>query len=156
MSLYAVLDDYLPSQVKNRKWKYGYDEKYDLVVISKDGTVGEVYEINGVKIGLPKVQKGLKKGENKWKPEEYPKELSRIKTIFEWNQMSPEFKVKWVDYIQAEFEKRDDGHWFVNNGSPTYITGSHYHQSQSYRSDFLQKRLQRKTWLRRTKSPSQV
>lgn len=126
MSLYAVLDDYLPSQVKNRKWKYGYDEKYDLVVISKDGTVGEVYEINGVKIGLPKVQKGLKKGENKWKPEEYPKELSRIKTIFEWNQMSPEFKVKWVDYIQAEFEKRDDGHWFVNNGSPTYITGSHY------------------------------
>jgi len=126
MSLYAVLDDYLPSQVKNRKWKYGYDEKYDLVVISKDGTVGEVYEINGVKVGLPKVQKGLKKGENKWKPEEYPKELSRIKTIFEWNQMSPEFKVKWVDYIQAEFEKRDDGHWFVNNGSPTYITGSHY------------------------------
>jgi hypothetical protein len=126
MSLYAVLDDYLPSQVKNQKWKYGYDEKYDLVVISKDGTVGEVYEINGVKIGLPKVQKGLKKGENKWKPEEYPKELSRIKTIFEWNQMSPEFKVKWVDYIQAEFEKRDDGHWFVNNGSPTYITGSHY------------------------------
>ena len=126
MSLYAVLDDYLPSQVKNRKWKYGYDEKYDLVVISKDGTVGEVYEINGVKIGLPKVQKGLKKGDNKWKPEEYPKELSRIKTIFEWNQMSPEFKVKWVDYIQAEFEKRDDGHWFVNNGSPTYITGSHY------------------------------
>ena len=126
MSLYAVLEDYLPSQVKNRKWKYGYDEKYDLVVISKDGTVGEVYEINGVKVGLPKVQKGLKKGENKWKPEEYPKELSRIKTIFEWNQMSPEFKVKWVDYIQAEFEKRDDGHWFVNNGSPTYITGSHY------------------------------
>jgi hypothetical protein len=126
MSLYAVLEDYLPSQVKNRKWKYGYDEKYDLVVISKDGTVGEVYEINGVKIGLPKVQKGLKKGENKWKPDEYPKELSRIKTIFEWNQMSPEFKVKWVDYIQAEFEKRDDGHWFVNNGSPTYITGSHY------------------------------
>jgi hypothetical protein len=126
MSLYAVLEDYLPSQVKNRKWKYGYDEKYDLVVISKDGTVGEVYEINGVKIGLPKVQKGLKKGENKWKPEEYPKELSRIKTIFEWNQMSPEFKVKWVDYIQSEFEKRDDGHWFVNNGSPTYITGSHY------------------------------
>jgi hypothetical protein len=126
MSLYAVLEDYLPSQVKNRKWEYGYDEKYDLVVISKDGTVGEVYEINGVKIGLPKVQKGLKKGENKWKPEEYPKELSRIKTIFEWNQMSPEFKVKWVDYIQSEFEKRDDGHWFVNNGSPTYITGSHY------------------------------
>jgi len=126
MSLYAVLEDYLPSQVKNRKWKYGYDEKYDLVVISKDGTVGEVYEINGVKIGLPKVQKGLKKGENKWKPDEYPKELSRIKTIFEWNQMSPEFKVKWVDYIQSEFEKRDDGHWFVNNGSPTYITGSHY------------------------------
>jgi hypothetical protein len=126
MSLYAVLEDYLPSQVKNRKWTYGYDEKYDIIVISKDGTVGEVYEINGLKIGLPKVPKGLKKGDNRWKPSEYPKELARIKTIFEWNQMSPEFKVKWVDYIQEEFERRDDGYWFVNNGVPTYITGSHY------------------------------
>jgi hypothetical protein len=36
------------------------------------------------------------------------------------------FKSKWVDYIEAEFDKREEGHWFMNNGVPTYITGSHY------------------------------
>jgi len=33
---------------------------------------------------------------------------------------------KWVDYIESEFDRREDGHWFINNGNPTYITGSHY------------------------------
>ena len=31
---------------KAKSWKYGYNEKYDVVIISKDGTLGEVYEIN--------------------------------------------------------------------------------------------------------------
>ena len=48
----------IPNQalkVKNKAktFKYGYDEKYDVVVISKDGTVGEVININGINIGLP-------------------------------------------------------------------------------------------------------
>jgi len=31
-----------------------------------------------------------------------------------------------VDYIEAEFDKRELGFWFYNNGKPTYMTGSHY------------------------------
>jgi hypothetical protein len=128
MSLYSVLPDYIANSVKRTKsWDYGYNEKYDMVVISKDGSLGDIYEINGLKIGLPNLPKGnLPKGNNKWEPKEYPQELSRIKTIFEWNSKSNEFKVKWVDYIQQEFESREFGHWFMNNGKPTYITGSHY------------------------------
>jgi hypothetical protein len=128
MSLYSVIEDYIPRQAREkRKWVYGYDDQYDIVIISKDGTLGEVYEINGLKIGLPKLPNGnLPKGNNKWEPAEYPKELARIKSIFEWNQMSVEFKVKWVDYIENEFSRRELGHWFINNGKPTYITGSHY------------------------------
>lgn len=128
MSLYSVIENYIDGRARAaHKWEYGYDEKYDMVVISKDGTLGEVYEINGLKIGLPSLPKGnLPKGNNRWQPKEYPKELSRIKSIFEWNSMSTEFKVKWVDYIQAEFEKRENGYWFLNNGKPTYVTGSHY------------------------------
>lgn len=128
MSLYSILPDYISNSVKRSKtWEYGYNEKYDVVVISKDGTLGDIYEINGLKVGLPNLPKDkLPKGNNKWEPKEYPQELSRIKTIFEWNSKSNEFKVKWVDYIQQEFESREFGHWFVNNGSPTYITGSHY------------------------------
>jgi hypothetical protein len=36
------------------------------------------------------------------------------------------FKNNWVDYIEKEFDKREQGFWFMNNGEPTYITGSHY------------------------------
>lgn len=58
-NLYRVLDDYIPKSVltnknKNKSWEYGYDEKYDLVIISKTGDVGEVVEIQGLIIGLPK------------------------------------------------------------------------------------------------------
>jgi hypothetical protein len=31
-----------------------------------------------------------------------------------------------VDYIEQEFDYREEGVWFMNNGIPTYITGSHY------------------------------
>lgn len=128
MSLYSILPDYVPKSASStKKWEYGYNEKYDMVVISKDGTLGDVYEINGLRIGLPKAPKQpFPKHANKWEPKEYPQELAKIKSIFEWNAKSNEFKVKWVDYIQAEFENRENGHWFMNNGVPTYITGSHY------------------------------
>ena len=111
---------------KAKSWKYGYNQKYDVVIISKDGTLGEVYEINGIKIGLPKTPTDLKKGDNKWVAQHYPKELSKIRTIFDWNKRDNLFKDKWVDYIESEFDRREDGHWFINNGNPTYLTGSHY------------------------------
>jgi len=54
-SLHRVVHDYIPKHVlstknKAKTWKYGYDPKYDLVIISKDGTLGEVYEIQNLKI----------------------------------------------------------------------------------------------------------
>ena len=126
----------IPNQalkVKNKAktFKYGYDEKYDVVVISKDGTVGEVININGINIGLPLVPKEVhrrssKKAEQYWEVQEYPKQLQKIKSIFQWNEAPKDFKSRWVDYIESEFDKRDDGYWFYNNGIPTYVTGTHY------------------------------
>ena len=109
-----------------KSWEYGYDPEHDVVVISKDGTIGEVYLINSVKIALPPKPVGVEHRTNKWKPSEYPKELARIKTIFEWNERDNAFKSKWIDYIEQEFERRENGHWFYNNKKPTYITGTHY------------------------------
>ena len=40
--------------------------------------------------------------------------------------MPKEFKAKYVDYIEEEFDRRENGHWFMNNGKPSYITGAHY------------------------------
>lgn len=130
-TLYRILDDYITKNViltknRNKSWEYGYNPKYDLVVISKDGTIGEIYEINSVKIALPYKPEKVANYGNKWKAQEYPQELQKIKTIFDWNRRDNAFKSKYVDLIESEFDKREHGHWFINNGIPTYITGTHY------------------------------
>jgi hypothetical protein len=126
-SLYVIEE---PPKSK-KKWDYGYDDRYDIVVISRDGTLGSVYNIQGLRVGLPKSRGdvfSLSKSERlqKWERFDYPKQLSKIKSIFQWNEMPREFKSQWVDYIEQEFDRRENGFWFMNNGKPTYITGTHY------------------------------
>ena len=112
---------------KAKNWEYGYNEKYDIVVISKDGTLGDIYEVQGLKIGLPKTPSKFYSNKEKcWQPFEYPKALSKIKSIFQWNEMPSAFKDAWVNYIEQEFDRREEGFWFNNNNMPTYITGTHY------------------------------
>jgi hypothetical protein len=111
---------------KARRWKYGYDKENDIVVISKTGQIGDVYSIQNLKIALPPMPSKIIKGENKWVRHEHPKELNRIKTIFDWKNYPEEFKDQWEPYIDEEFKRRDEGHWFYNKGKPTYITGTHY------------------------------
>ena len=111
---------------KAKRWKYGYDKENDIVVISRSGEIGEIIEIQNLAIALPPAPKNLKKGPNKWQVEEYPKELKNIKTIFDWATYPEEFQNKWGEYIDEEFRRREEGHWFYNNGVPTYITGTHY------------------------------
>ncbi len=135
-NLYRVVENYIPKNVlsnKNgvRSWLYGYNEKYDFVNISKTGQISEVVEISGLKIGLPlrpKItpQRHKTKSLQYWEREEFPKELQKINSIFQWNEMPSSFKGRWVDYIETEFDRRDEGYWFMNEGQPTYITGSHY------------------------------
>ena len=86
--LYQVIKDYVPKSVLSKKnkaktWLYGYNEKYDMVVISKSGQIEQIININGLKL-LPFL-KSLKlfthedkKKENQyWEArEELPKDLS--------------------------------------------------------------------------------
>jgi hypothetical protein len=102
-----------------------------MVVISKTGQVGQVINISGLNIGLPIapkecIKRGTTSPDQYWERTDLPKELSRIQSIFHWNDMPSEFKNRWVDYIEREFDYRDQGCWFMNKGVPTYITGSHY------------------------------
>ena len=127
-----VLKNHIKPKVLNRmnrynKWKYGYNEEHVIIVISKDGTVGEVYEIQNLKIALPKKpEKPHGFVSNKWEYTEYPKELKKIKSVFDWEEYSVNFKEKWYDYIDNEFNKREQGFWFNNKDVATYITGTHY------------------------------
>jgi len=111
---------------KAKKWKYGYNREHDVVVISKTGQIGEVYDIQGFKIALPKQPSKINKSTNKWTAEEYPKELKAITSVFDWRDYPEEFQNKWEPYIDEQFKRRDEGHWFNNKGMATYITGTHF------------------------------
>jgi len=128
-TLYKVIDHIKPHVIKrlnkSKKWKYGYNKEYDVIVISNTGQIGEVYEIQNLKIALPK-EKDVNKDYDKWQVHEYPKTLKKIKTIFDWKQYPDDFKEKWYAYIDREFARRHEGYWFTNKGKATYITGTHY------------------------------
>jgi len=113
-----------------KKWDYGYNSDYDFIVISKTGKIGQIIEIQDLRIALPATSEPFKRSEKKaeqyWEKQEYPKELKKIKSRFDWEEYPAEFKEKWYDYIDKEFERREQGYWFYNNNVPTYITGTHY------------------------------
>ena len=134
-TLYKELKDVvnpkiLAKQNRFKKWEYGYNVEYDFVVISKTGKIGTIIEIQGLRIALPATDEPYKRSKKQeeqcWKRFEYPKELQRIKTRFDWEEYPIDFKEKWYDYIDQEFKRREEGFHFYNCGSPVYITGTHY------------------------------
>jgi hypothetical protein len=135
-NLYRLLEDCIPTAVitnKNRvrSWLYGYNDQYNVIVISKTGQIGQILDIAGLQVALPPMpdkcfQRNASKKEQYWERKETPKELTKIQSIFQWNEKPKQFKDLWVDYIEQEFDYREQGFWFMNNGMPTYITGSHY------------------------------
>jgi len=111
---------------KSKKWEYGYNEDYDVVVISKTGQIEDIIEIQNLKIALPKREEQVKSESKKWEKEAYPKELSKIKNVSDWEAKPEHFRNKWYDYIDKEFKRRDEGLWFYNKNKYIYITGSHF------------------------------
>ena len=130
-NLYKIIKDHVKPKVLNRmnrykKWEYGYNAEHDMIIISKTGEIGDVYEIQNLKIALPKANQIHVFEEDKWTPFEYPKILKNIKTVFDWREYPDDFKEKWYDYIDEEFKRREEGFWYINKGKPTYLTGTHY------------------------------
>ena len=135
-SLVKTLKDHIKPKILKRnnrykKWEYGYDVEHDVVVVSKDGTIGDVIEIQNLKIALPAIPDNVyaaydKEEDQRWVKSEYPKQLAKIKSVFDWERYPANFKEEWYDYIDEEFKRREEGYWFYNRGVVTYITGSHY------------------------------
>jgi hypothetical protein len=139
-SLSVTLNNYVSDielkKINKRKgWDYGYNDKYGMVVISKTGEISDVIEISGLKIALPAKDnktyaRSTKKSEQYWEAFEYPKELKKIRSMASWDKQPKNFKLKYIDFIEDQFTRREQGFWFKNNGVDTYITGSHYHYLQ--------------------------
>ena len=77
-TLYKILSDHIKPNVVKRnnrygKWAYGYNKEHDVVVISKSGKIGEIYEIQGLKIALPKQEEVREFDFDKWEYTEYTK-----------------------------------------------------------------------------------
>ncbi|MFJ1492150.1 hypothetical protein [Capnocytophaga canis] len=122
-----IIENHIPQSVlsqrnEQKSWAYGYDDQYDLVIISKDGTLGDIYEIENLKIGLPRVpsDKSLiinhdkKKKDQKWERTTLPKGLR------EENQFAYE------SYILEEYRRREQGVFVYINGEPEYFSGAFY------------------------------
>jgi hypothetical protein len=129
-NLYSVITPIKQNTIsrlnRSKKWKYGYNKEHDVVVISKTGEIGDVYDIQGLKIALPKTPIKISKSNDKWTVEEFPKELKQIQSVFEWRDYPENFHKKWEPYIDEQFKRRDEGYWFNNKGVDTYITGTHF------------------------------
>ena len=135
-NLYAIHSAHLSTKNvkrnnKLKNYKYGYNDDLDCVVISKDGTIGEIFEVQGLRIALPAIPKEVYS--NSEKPEDQvfkqtlkPATLSKIKSIHDFQLYPDEIKEKYYEYINSEFDRRGDGYWFMCNGTATYITGTHY------------------------------
>ena len=109
----------------------GYDNY--VVNICPSDSDGDVIEIGGINIQLPKAPKDEDILNNEkpvhlqmWQRLPVPEELRRIRSMDEWYEMPSEFKKRFSSYIEKEFERRRNGVWFWNNGERIYITGRHY------------------------------
>ena len=68
-TLYQIIEPIKKTTIsrlnKGKKWKYGYNKEHDIIVISKNGTIGEIYEVQNLRIALPKVPRQVHSNENK-------------------------------------------------------------------------------------------
>lgn len=85
------------------------------------GSRSERITISGIEILLPqrppaKLIDGYERGKKQqyWRRTEKPSN---------WTRMTPKQKQEFID---LEYNRREEGYWFYNNGVPTYITGTHY------------------------------
>lgn len=76
---------------------------------------------------------GLKPEEQFFKYAHMPKRLrdidkKKLSPIEKWADIKSrkDFYKEELDWIALQWERRNNGYWFFNNGTPTFITGLHY------------------------------
>lgn len=113
---------------KQKSWKYGYNEKHDVVIISKDGTVGDIYYVNGIHVGLPEAPKERKQILN-WDKTATNQKFTHTPLpngLTEKTQYQEQYK----EYITEEIRRRKDGVFIYIKGEPVYLSGLSYYLYQ--------------------------
>lgn len=110
--------DFYPLEKYHREW---YNEKNKAVMLCPKGTKGEIIELDGLMIQLPKkpakkdiLFSDLPKAEQYWRRTEEPQGLN------------PDSEEAFSEHIYEEYRRRREGIWFMNNGEAVYLTGDTY------------------------------
>lgn len=103
-------------------YKTWYNEENDSILLDPKGTIGELISVYGLKITLPKPPKNKKE----ILFSELPKEEQHWRRLNVPNGLNQDSEDAYAEYIVEEFKRRREGIWFMNNGKPEYLTGTHY------------------------------
>jgi len=110
--------EFYPEKNYHKSW---YDTQNKAIIICPKGTIGEIITLDNLRIALPKVpdKKDILFSDKRqrhqfWERTPMPKNLTQ------------ENQDAYYEYIMQEFKRRREGVWFMNNGEPVYLTGSHY------------------------------
>ena len=111
--------EFFPIKAYYKDW---HEEKIDVINICPFSTKGQIVVIENLRIRLPSPPKD----KTKILFHDLPKKEQFWKRIEPKIKITPENSEANAHYILEEFRKRREGVWFMNNGKPTYITGTHY------------------------------
>ena len=148
--------DIMPKEVylkknKDKSWLYKeYPEFHiNFICISKDGTLGEIYKVGNLIIGLPSVEgkeiinEDLSPDDAKWVRHEPPIEFEKLWYKFKEEISTPSVNKrvsvrkrfvqernilikKHQEFIDSEFEKREHGIFIKIDLDVFYLTGEHW------------------------------
>lgn len=131
--------DVLEKKNKEKSWEYMYYEAYDVVVISKDGTIGDIYEIEGLKIAIPATPdpseirfSEFPQNDQKWKRFNVPKDLSNFAELYKTKDAEKNLDtmnkllIKYKKFILEDIERIQKGMWQMIDGEPIWISGGYY------------------------------
>ena len=136
---------------KDKSWEYRDYSEFDenFICISKDGTLGRIFKVGDLLIGLPDekgkdiVNNSLNNDISKWKrtniPDEflelernYKRDMNRTKG-YKRNTIKEEYSSnkliyenKYEGFIDREFDKRDYGFFIKIDNEVIYLTGENY------------------------------
>lgn len=103
---------------RSKKYYPGYHSDIDVVSISYDGSFGEITEIEGLRILLPKSKDPLfadkSRADQYWRREPTP------------GYVNPQTAERHLGFIDKQYHYKEHGLHFKNNGGTEYITGSHW------------------------------
>lgn len=110
--------EFFPLKDYYKEW---YDDENDSILLCPKGTKGDVIKLHNLNITLPSIPakkdilfSKLKKEDQYWRRQEVPSGISQDNAE------------SYIEYIVEEFRRRREGIWFMNNGKPEYLTGTHY------------------------------